>query len=110
MKYKVGQKVRIISKAPTKLGKLNWAYGGMCFYCNKIVTITSLAGTYDGLPCYLTNSGGSWTWKEDWLLPASNFRLGDEVKIKVTGEVVKYLGILTGLDENLELISRKQLI
>ena len=109
MKYKVGDEVRIIPKKPSWTGALNWnPY--MTDHCNEVVTITSCENIFDGLQTYYTSASGGWKWKEDWLLPASNFRLGDEVKIKVTGEVVKYLGILTGLDENLELISRKQLI
>ena len=110
MKYKIGDKVRIIPKPPTKTGKLNWAFGGMCLHCNEVVTITSVVEPQDGLTCYRTSASGGWTWKEDWLLPLSDFRIGDYVRIKFTGELTTYLGILTGEDKDLELVSRKQLI
>ena len=58
-----------------------------------------------------TSMGASGGWyASHFELIKSNFRVGDKVIVKSTGEVVKYLGILTGEDKNLSLISRKQLI
>ena len=110
MRYRVGDKVRIISKRPPKIMKLNWASPHMDTHCGKIVTIISHQGQYDGLDCYYTTANGGWTWKEDWLLPLTNFREGDKIKFKGTGQEIVLVGDFPYKDEEMELLSRKKLI
>ncbi len=110
MKYQVGQKVRIIPTPPKVIKQLNWALD-MNRRCNEIVTIISnKVGIYDGLPAYLTTANGGWTWKEDWLLPVSNFQRGDNVIRISTQEIFKWFEDIPYKDEELQLVSRKQLI
>ena len=109
MKYKVGDKVRIIPKKPSWTGALNWN-PRMTDHCNEVVTITSCENILDGLQTYYTSAFGGWKWKEDWLLPASKFREHDNVKVKLTGESFVIGENNLYRDEDLELISRKQLI
>ena len=107
MKYKVGDKVRIIPKKPSWTGQLNWnPY--MTDHCNEVVTITSCENILDGLQTYYTSASGGWKWKEDWLLPLSMFREGDIVSLKGNNFLVT-----PGMhieDKDAVLVSRKQLI
>jgi hypothetical protein len=128
MKYKIGQRVRIISKPPIKTSILNWNHLEMTKMCGKVFTIDKERGIWDGLPVYgiVPKGRHDFFWKEDWLLPLSDFQIEDTVRILVgthkgeKGLIYAYDGdhvmvdiqhmAVPFLDNQLELISRKRLI
>ena len=109
-KYHIGQAVRVIPRKPIKLQSLNWA-DEMTRWCNKIVIISAIEScTRDGFTEYhIKEDNGQYYWREDWLL-LRNFRIQDMVRIKQTGEIVTITKDTVYKDEDLELISRRQLI
>ena len=88
MKYKVGDKVRIITK--TKLKRKYYRQNGLCIdgqrhhfffgsccfrnemikHCGKIATIEGVSNNSQGEYIYrLDIDDGRWSWKEDMLFP-----------------------------------------
>ena len=111
MKYKLGQKLRIVfakSRAPSPVG---WNTE-MDKSQNTIVTVTGSgigAGPDRAFTYYCVQENG-WSWDEKWLVPLSIFRIGDTIKVKSTKEILKWFLDIPYKDEELVLISRKQLI
>ena len=111
MKYKLGQKLRIVfakSRAPSPVG---WNTE-MDKSQNTIVTVTGSgigAGPDRAFTYYCVQENG-WNWDEKWLVPLSIFREGDIVKVKSTGEECVLGMDFSFKDEEVDLVSRKQLI
>ena len=108
-KFYKEQKVRILPKNKCKIGIVNWLSSSMDIYQNMLVTINSIYQG-DDYVSYLTNEIQNFCWDENWLVSASNFRCGDTIKLKESDNILQWQEDMPFKDEDLILVSRKQLI
>lgn len=110
MKYKVGEKVRVVSSLPKTAGGRGGFYWvpEMNRDFDRIFTITE-TNVYGRQEEYKVLES-IYGWLGEWFQPLSVFHQLDTVKVKHTGQTFVVGENNLYRDEDLELVSRKQLI